>query len=361
MTSPSAIDSPDEISAAWMSEALSRPGNRVTVTSLRYEKIGTGQTGACYRFHLEHGADAPKTVIVKTAAGTPEQRTRVARGYTAEVLFYDVVAPRSNVTTPKCWTAATRGAEVFTLVLEDASPAVAGEQERGCSTDQAKSALANLARLHASTWNADILEDEAAWLRTTPERATRLAGIYADAVPRFLDLYSDHFSVDEARCFRGAIDVMHDFLLDGSKPQVLIHGDFRLDNLLFPLDPLAPVMAVDWQTLEIGQPGRDVAYFIATAFDPETRRKLEEEMLGTYHAELLANGVTGYDIDACRNDYRRGSLQTALITIIGCVFATGERSAKSDGMFLSMAHRAAAAIRDHGSIALNAEQRVDLV
>ncbi len=325
----------------------------VEIKALEFERIGTGQTGACYRFHLEHEARAPKTVILKIAAGTPEQRERLRRGYRAEVLFYETVAPRSAVQTPACWYAAVSGTgDNFTLILEDADPAIAGEQERGCSIAEAFDALINLARLHASTWNADILRAEAAWLQTTPERAIRLAGIYADAVEHFLERYHDNFSAAEAATFRDAVPAMRGWLEDDQLPQVLIHGDYRLDNLLFRAGGDRPVLAVDWQTLEVGQPGRDVAYFIVTALDSDQRRGFENRLLAAYHSELLANGIGNYDLEACRLDYRRGALQAAFITIVGCIFATGDRSVKSDDMFLSMAHRAARAIRELDTITL---------
>ena len=43
-----------------------------------------------------------------------------------------------------------------------------------------------------------------------------------------------------------------------------MHGDYRLDNLMFP-EHGDGVVAVDWQTLAIGPPGRDLAYFLATS------------------------------------------------------------------------------------------------
>ena len=41
-----------------------------------------------------------------------------------------------------------------------------------------------------------------------------------------------------------------------------------------------------------------------------------------------------------------------MITMIGAAYATAERSASADGMFLAMATRASAALRDLDSLAL---------
>ena len=67
---------------------------------------------------------------------------------------------------------------------------------------------------------------------------------------------------------------------------------------------------------------------------------------------LLARGVTGYDAERCWDDYRLGHLQGPMIGIIGCIYASGEQNERSDAMFLAMARRSCAAIRDLGSIAL---------
>ena len=71
-----------------------------------------------------------------------------------------------------------------------------------------------------------------------------------------------------------------------------------------------------------------------------------------YHAALVERGVTGYDADRCWDDYRLGHLQGPMIGTIGCIYASGEQNERSDAMFLAMARRSCAAIRDLGSIEL---------
>ena len=46
-----------------------------------------------------------------------------------------------------------------------------------------------------------------------------------------------------------------------SGPETLTHGDYRLDNLLFPPDG-GRVGVVDWQTLGIGPAVGDASYFL---------------------------------------------------------------------------------------------------
>ncbi len=129
----------------------------------------------------------------------------------------------------------------------------------------------------------------------------------------------------------------------------LMHGDYRLDNLLFDPDR-THVTVVDWQTLGAGLPARDLAYFTATSLLPEVRPSLDEPLVDAYHAELLGYGITGYDRDTCWRDYRLGMLQAPLLTVLGCAFASNTE--RGDEMMLVMLQRGCQAIRDLDSLSL---------
>jgi hypothetical protein len=62
--------------------------------------------------------------------------------------------------------------------------------------------------------------------------------------------------------------------------------------------------------------------------------------------------VRDYSADECWDDYRLGQLQGPMITVIGCIYAGSERTERSDTMFVAMAHRSCAAIRDLDSLEL---------
>ena len=48
----------------------------------------------------------------------------------------------------------------------------------------------------------------------------------------------------------------------------------------------------------------DLAYMLAMHWYPNRRLRMEQPLLDRYHAELLANGVRGYDRAALAEDYR---------------------------------------------------------
>ncbi|CAI7976438.1 hypothetical protein FRAHR75_250021 [Frankia sp. Hr75.2] len=110
--------------------------------------------------------------------------------------------------------------------------------------------------------------------------------------------------------------------------------------------------AIDWQSLEIGFPGRDVAYFLATALPPALRRAQEKNLVRAYHEQLTQMGVDDYPLDDCFHDYRLGTPQAPLLTVLGSAYATNEPTENSDRMFLSMITNACAAIRDLGTLDL---------
>ena len=130
------------------------------------------------------------------------------------------------------------------------------------------------------------------------------------------------------------------FLLARPERFALLHGDFRLDNVM--LGP-GSLTVVDWQTLTVGLPARDLAYWVATSCEPEQRRGVEAAAVSAYHEAL---GVPGYDLAACEEDYRTGQLHTLLIVTLGWAFTT--QTERGGDMMLAMARRSCAAIRDLG-------------
>jgi len=129
----------------------------------------------------------------------------------------------------------------------------------------------------------------------------------------------------------------------------LLHGDYRLDNLLF--DPAHSwVSVVDWQTLGVGLPARDLAYFTATSLNSELRLAIEKDLVDEYHRALLGYGVTGYDRETCWRDYRLGMPQALLISALGFAFATATE--RGDDMVLAMLSRGCQAVRDLGTLEL---------
>jgi hypothetical protein len=216
---------------------------------------------------------------------------------------------------------------------------------------QASASLRNLIGLHAPRWNDPRLWDLEFLLRPDETMAAVLAQVMSMATESFIERYAGQLSEAEGRILRDTSAVIEQWQLATPTPVSVIHGDYRLDNLLFD-DATGEVTVVDWQTAAIGPPLRDVAYLLGTSLHSEDRRAHEERLVREYHSALVDQGVGDYDVDQCWDDYRLGQLQGPMITVIGCIYAASERSEKSDAMFLAMARRSCAAIRELGSLDL---------
>jgi hypothetical protein len=332
-------DRPEDLTQEWLSVALGK-----AVSGVRVEAIGTGQTAATFRLTLD--ADTlPPTLVAKLGAGDPAVRKAVHNGYRCEVGFYAELADTVEVRTPKCWYAAiSDDGTMFTLILDDLAPLTPGVQIEGCTVAQASDAVRNLAGLHAARWNDETLFDLRFLRRPVPESAQFL-GTYAQrATEQFVERYGPELDASDIETLRAAAAAIEPWLLRNTSPYTVLHGDYRLDNLLFPPEGDG-VVVVDWQTLTVGLPARDLAYLLGTSLHTAERRAFEGELVAAYHAQLVARGVRDYELGRCFDDYRAGQLQGPLITTIGSANAAS-RDAAADGMFLAMAQRSCAAVRD---------------
>jgi hypothetical protein len=343
------IDGPD-ITAHWLTAALRASDPDLEVRAVEIEKIGTGQTGANYRLHLD--ADGlPPTLVAKTAAGDRAARERVSQGYRSEVGFYTVLRNRVRIRTPRCWHAEISDDNcTFVLLLDDLAPARPGVQADGCTVEQARDAVRNLAGLHAPLWNDSELFEHGGFLGSMiGDRAPFLGTITQSAAEVFCERYADELG-DDAETLRTSAALTGRWVGIATGVVALLHGDYRLDNLMFP-EQGPGVYAVDWQTLTVAPPGRDLGYFLATSRLVDDRRTHQDALIEEYLDELRSLGV-GMTREQCAIEVRLGLLHAPMITMIGAAYATAERSASADAMFLAMATRAAAALRDLDSFAL---------
>jgi aminoglycoside/choline kinase family phosphotransferase len=336
----------EDLTPEWLSEAL-----RIRVSAIRCDRIGTGQTAATYRLTFDSGSGR-STVVAKVAHGNEPARSRVAGGFRAEVGFYTDLLPTLDVRAPKCRYAAISDDRLrFTLLLEDLAPREPGVQANGCSTAQAESAVRNLTGLHAPRWSDESLLEYRYIRRMDDTTASFLGSIATTAAQTFVGRYAGALSTADVETLTECAAAVSSWAVARPEPFAPLHGDYRLDNLMFGSDE-GDVAAVDWQTLVIGPPTRDLAYFLGTSLTTQLRRAEEDRLVRLYHEQLVARGVSGYSYHQCFEDYRLGQIQGPMITMIGAAYATAEPSTASDTMFLAMARRSCAAIRDLRSLSL---------
>lgn len=350
MTTAAAIPAgPTDVTSQWLASALG-----VDVTSATVTPVGTGQTGATYRVNLAYGTptELPETLIVKLPSQDEAVRERVALGYKSEHAFYTEVAHTLAMPLPHCYYCEIdRNGADFVMLLADLAPSVQGDQLLGCTVEEARLAAQALAGLHGPRWcDPDWLTFTGATMpRPDADFARGLGELAVMAADTTLGKLGDRMSPQDRDTLTDTAALVGKWLLLEPDRFSLLHGDYRLDNLLY--DPeRTRVTVVDWQTLTVGLPARDLAYFTGTSLVPELRSDVEAGLVGDYHRELVGHGVSDYTLDECWRDYRLGMPQIPLITTFG--FAFSAATERGDDMVLTMLERGGRAIRELGTLEL---------
>lgn len=351
---PLVVEDVRGLTPEWVTNALQAGGRDVTVAGLRSEQVGTGQMAACYRLHLDAtagpGAEPlPATIVAKVPPEGLGLTPTSAGAFRNEVAFYTELAGTVAIRVPACHHAAfDEASSAFTLLLEDMAPARQGDQVDGCDPTDARVAVVNLAGLHAPRWCDPTLVGTAGLTVVTDDDAEMLAQVMGPTTEAYCERYRGRIAPEDEAVLRAVPAVLAAWSLGRSERFAPVHGDYRLDNLLFATDGSGDVAAVDWQTLSLGLPARDLAYFLGTGLTVEDRQATEHDLIAAYHAELVAQGVEDYPLDLCVDDYRFGLLQGPLISVAGSMFSN--RTDRGDDMFMAMTSRTCTAIRDHGTL-----------
>jgi hypothetical protein len=342
--------SPTDVTPQWLKSVLQSEVRSVEVTP-----IGTGQTGATYRLSVGYGSeptDLPTTFAIKLSSQDDAVRERVALGYRSEHAFYTEVADVVRVPIPGSYHCeiSDDGGD-FVLLLADLAPAVQGDQIGGCTAAEAELGVRALAGLHGPTWCDPRWTDfpGLAMSLASEDAIKGLGDIAVMATQITLERLGARMTAEDRETATEAMSMATPWLMADRQRFSLMHGDYRLDNMLFDPDR-TKVTVVDWQTLGVGLPARDLAYFTGTSLLPEARSRADQDLVTAYHSELLAYGITDYDRDTCWRDYRVGMLQVPLLTTLGCAFAISTE--RGDDMMLVMLERGCRAIRELGSLDL---------
>jgi aminoglycoside phosphotransferase (APT) family kinase protein len=236
----------------------------------------------------------------------------------------------------------------FVLLFEDLGPARGGNQLAGCAIDDAREVVRQAAALHAPSWNNPAILD-LDWLQPEPAAAAQVKALYPRAQAVFRERYREALEPEfMALCealaeYTAATDRTHE-------KTSLVHGDFRLDNVLFDIKRGAePVAVLDWQTLTIGNGLTDIGYFLGCGIGDALRRAHERELLELYCAEMTTRGVP-LTLDAIWRDYVVGALHGVSTAVFSSAFVV--QTPRGDANFLSMARGACALCHQHGSLDL---------
>jgi len=343
-----------EVKPAWLTLRLQAAGllDAGAVTAIAWEPIGTGQVGDSARFTLTYDPPGagPPTIAAKFAAADPASRaTAAALGlYAKEVGFYRDLAAKLTIRTPRALASEiSPDAGDFVLLFEDLGPARGGNQLAGCSIEDAREAVRQLAGLHAPSWGNAALTG-AAWLQPPPGALDLLRGAYPQATQVFAERYADNLAPELMGVCLQLAERGEDWFGRVAAIPCLIHGDYRLDNLLFDIRGGAePVGVLDWQTVTVGSGPTDLAYLLGAGVGTSLREGHEDELVALY-CEVMTHAGVPLSRAAIWDDYRRGALHGVSTAVFSAAFV--ERTPRGDAMFLDMARGACQLALEHDSL-----------
>lgn len=310
----------DQLTADWLSDVLRTDAGLVaaTVTDVRIEQIAqdSGFSSLLYRLHLTADDGVPATLIAKLPAQSEARGAmELLGGYRRELAFYQDVAARAPMATPRVYAARMAEDSVdFVLLLEDLQAWENADHLAGLSMNRAQLCIEQLAGLHA--WSSDLANAPA--LAPFPSIDTPIARdlllpafapgwqVYRDncagSVPASVAQFAESFTERAVT----ALPVL-------TERDMLLHGDIRADNLFFDGDKMK---VVDFQFVARGCGAADVAYLVTQGLPAEARAGRDEPLVREYLDHLAAQGVTDYAFDDAWRHYRFAAVYLMLLPVI---------------------------------------------
>jgi Ecdysteroid kinase-like family len=349
---------PNDITNEWLTAALQSGGHLpsgASVSAMKRRPVGegVGMLGlieVVTPTYSGDAKDAPASVVVKYPTEV-EANLVVATTfnvYQREVLFCQHVAPKAGMRVPKVYFSAFKGETSFIIVMEDLSDYTMGDQVEGCSIARAEVAMRELGLLHAAFWEkVDTPEYEFLPYHFPGLHAEAMLGGaragWDNMVSIFGDLVCDEIKSNKDR-FLDAVPKMQEWLVE--HPYTLIHGDFRMDNLMFGTKAEhSALAAIDFQGALRCKGIQDVAYLLSHNMDVTECRANEQRLVELWRSTLEANGVKGYSPDQAWSDYKRAVLY--LWVYVAVIAGTLDPSNERGKAFMSaMVGRSSTAIRD---------------
>jgi hypothetical protein len=257
----------------------------------------------------EGAAEAPRSLILKTglpgSAIGPESGRR-------EVEFYaKVAAATAKPVVPRCFEAAfDADTKAWHLLLEDLTDThlIATKWPLPPTMPDCARIVRTMARFHGAWWDDARLGVSVGTL-TDEAGAKQYVQRCCDQFETFADSLGDRLSREKrdlyARFLAAAPRLQARYL--SYRNLTVVHGDTHIWNCFLAKHGVDDRF-FDWDAWRISMATSDLAYMMATHWYPERRRWAERPLLDQYHAELIAQGVRGYDRDALDDDYRLSAL-----------------------------------------------------
>jgi hypothetical protein len=342
------VHKPKDLTVAWAQAVAIQHDQHAMVKQVDIISVDVGTTTRV-RIAVSYANDTtlPGRWFIKlpSLAWRAKMITALPRLLPTEVRFYREIAGDLPIASPKCLMAHSLFGLGSTLVLADVteSDATAGFTSDSLSREQALSVIENLAIFHAHFWHDDTDSHQYPWLHSSVRQVEDALGtVLAEALmqrglKKAESVIASTLHKPALRYARERKKVMQ-FLNQNAK--TLVHHDCHPGNLYWQKDKSPGFL--DWQLVRSGEGLSDVAYFLATALSPETRRLHERELLDCYWQMLQKQGIATFDEDLQLQRYR-AHLSYPFEAMVITLSIGGMMNASCN---LELIKRAAAAIED---------------
>jgi thiamine kinase-like enzyme len=310
-----------QITPDWLNAVLRGYGvlSRGEISRVNPGLVQNTFASAVWRLEVSYSPDAspgaPKKLFLKVSdPGLAPGEFNPTHLY-QEFIFYTVVAPLMDGTfTIPCYDAAYDPLTgISHLLLKDVSEThttyLMPSSQRNC-----EHAVDSLARLHAFWWDHPRLGQDIGKFTTLEEREADWLDAQKSTTA-FMEALGEQLHPSWRATYEHVLPVLPNLFKRHATGRnlTLVHGDAHLGNFLFPKDEgVEFAYLIDWQFWHPTIGGTDLAFMMATEWEPEARRNLEKVLLQRYHHRLLEHGVRNYSLEDCWNDYR---LSVILVSI----------------------------------------------
>ena len=326
------IKTPEDITATWLAQVL-RSGDSSDSSAIEDVAVdvldadnGMGTLCRCRLIGPEHSAkNRPESVMVKLP-GDEDLMLRLFAKFFAtarrEYSFYRHFIEETPVRVPHMYYADfDERKQESVLVMEDLHEMETISQATGVGPERSLAAVAAIAGLHGRFGEnpaSDVTVAKHCSEFQNPTQRRILQTVYMLSLPVALDRFGECFSPETRALaieFGPRID-SHLAHVVKDRP-MLLHGDFRCENLMFGSKGPDDLALIDWQGFGIGCGMWDIGYFLGSSVATDHRRQIEREAIEMYHEIICGMGISNYALDECWRSYRQNILGGLILYVIG--------------------------------------------
>ncbi|MGU3291169.1 phosphotransferase family protein [Williamsia sp. M5A3_1d] len=323
----------DELTAPWLSEVLGAP-----VAAIDVEPFAHSGATVTVRVTIDapDAHDLPASVLLTAAApswrGSDEPFRRL-------VAFHTLPQTSSISSVATCLAAELDpDTGAFWLFLHDSGRATVGDGLAGITRGKAQLVIAALADVHTTLDVRSVPPGTIA--EPAPLDRRGLGELYVRFVENYGEQIAPH-ALGVANRVVGSVESMLAHQRRSTSPRAVVHGDFRLGNVLFGWSGTRrPITIVNWQHAHRGSRATDLATFLGTALDPAVRREFGDSLLSAYHQ------IVGGDAEALRRDVRDAAFHCVVNAITSWAESVSTHTADPEHLWLTHFHRACSYLID---------------